>query len=494
MQDRIFYSICFGFLFGILVRSFLVFNLYIVSLFCIISFALFLIWKFILKNRWGVIGCCFIFAFCFGIFRLHTVDQPAPKYFESQVAQSATFSGMIVDEPNIKPTNQQLTIEIKSDKEKTDILVSVGLDQTFKYGDTVSITGKLKKPENFVTDQGKTFDYVNYLRKDGILYVMSYPKINITSNGEGNKIKSILFSAKEKFTDEINFLIPSPDSIFMGGLILGEKSQFDQTLRDSFVNTGTIHIVALSGYNVTIVAQWIMKIFSLIYFIPKNFAIGAGIFSIILFIIMTGGSSTAIRAGIMATLALVAKWTGRNYDVARALILAAVGMVVLNPFVLVYDVSFQLSFLATIAVIFVAPKIEKYFLWVTERFGLRDIVSVTVAAYIFVAPFILYEMGNFSLVALPANVLILPFIPFTMMMGFATGFIGLIWKGLAILPAYISYFFLHYELGVISFFSRLSFASFTFPDFPLWFAILIYAYFVYVLFWRSIKSFFCEDY
>jgi competence protein ComEC len=119
-------------------------------------------------------------------------------------------------------------------------------------------------------------------------------------------------------------------------------------------------------------------------------------------------------------------------------------------------------------------------------------VSVTVAAYIFVFPFILYQMGNFSLVALPANVLILPFIPFTMMLGFLTGFIGLIWYVFAVPVGFISYLFLHYELSVISFFSNLPFASFSFPDFPLILTILIYAYFIYRLFGRNIKSFFIE--
>jgi competence protein ComEC len=146
------------------------------------------------------------------------------------------------------------------------------------------------------------------------------------------------------------------------------------------------------------------------------------------------------------------------------------------------------------AVIFLAPKIEKYFLWVPKHFELRDIVSVTVAAYIFVFPFILYEMGNFSLVALPANVLILPFIPFTMLLGFITGFAGLVWYVFAVPVGYISYLFLHYELGVISFFSNLPFASFSFPDFPLVLTILIYAYFVYRLFGRNIKSFFTEPF
>lgn len=288
----------------------------------------------------------------------------------------------------------------------------------------------------------------------------------------------------------MNFAVAAPENLLMGGLILGEKSAFSPELRQDFVNTSTIHIVALSGYNITIVAEWFMKLFAQIPYAPKNFGIGAGILAIFLFIIMTGGSSTAIRAGIMATLALVARATGRNYDVARALVLAAVFMVVLNPFVLAYDVSFQLSFIATIAVIFFAPRIEKYFMWVTESFGLRDIVSVTTAAYIFVFPFILYKMGNFSLVALPANILVLPFIPFTMMLGFLTGFAGLFWYGLSVPVGFISYLFLHYELGVIDFFANVPFAAFSLPNFPLFLTLLIYAYFIYRLFGRNVKEFF----
>ena len=223
--------------------------------------------------------------------------------------------------------------------------------------------------------------------------------------------------SKINFLNKMNLAIREPESLLMGGLILGEKSSFNEALRQSFVDTGTIHIVALSGYNVTIVAEWIMKIFSFSSF-PKNLGIGAGIVTILLFVLMTGGSSTAVRAGIMASLALFARVIGRNYDVARALILAGVFMILINPFVLVFDVSFQLSFIATVAVIFFSPKIEKYFLWITPRFKLRDIISVTCAAYVFVLPFILYKMGNLSLVALPANALILPFIPFTMILGF----------------------------------------------------------------------------
>ncbi|MFA5937022.1 MAG: ComEC/Rec2 family competence protein, partial [Candidatus Paceibacterota bacterium] len=205
-----------------------------------------------------------------------------------------------------------------------------------------------------------------------------------------------------------------------------------------------------------------------------------------------GGSSTAIRAGIMATLVLFARGIGRNYDVSRALLVAGVMMILINPFVLVFDVSFQLSFIATMAVIFFAPKIEKYFLWITPRLKLRDIVSVTTACYIFVLPFILYKMGNLSIVALPANILILPFIPLTMIFGFLTGIFGTIWYIFAVPFGYISYFLLHYELSIINFFSNIPYAALTMPDFPFIITLTIYIYFIYRLFGRSIESFFVE--
>ena len=489
MQDRIFYATCFGFVFGVLLRSFVSVNLYFTILLVVLGSVTILYFS-LVKFKWGIVAGIFVLTFSLGILRFHVVNKPAPSMFELHVGEQVSFSGEIIDMPDIRENNQKLTLEIQDGKEKIKILATVNLNQDFNYGDEMNISGRLDKPENFVTDQGKEFDYVNYLRKDGIFFVMNYPQIEIISRDNGNRIKNTLFFVKEKFLEKMNFAITPPESLLMGGLILGEKSSFSQELRTSFVNTGTIHIVALSGYNITIVAEWLMKLFM---FLPQNLGIGVGILSILLFVLMTGGSSTAVRAGIMATLVLIARATGRNYDIARALILAGVIMILINPFVLAYDVSFQLSFIATVAVIFFAPRIEKYFLWVTESFQLRDIVSVTCAVYIFVLPFILYKMGTLSIVALPANILILPFISFTMLLGFLTSFAGLFWYGFAVPLGFLSYIFLHYELSVINFFSHIPFSSFSFPNFPLILTLLIYAYFIYRLFGRSIRSFFKEN-
>ncbi len=499
MQDRVFYAVCFGFILGVLLRSFLLVNLYVIILIGVIALVCVIFFTFISKNkclpagRQGVLFGIFILVFSIGVFRFQMVDVSALSIFESQIKQKTSFSGEIIDEPTITENNQKLTVEIEKNNNKTIILLSTNLDEEFKYGDEINFEGTLKKPENFITDQGKNFDYVNYLRKDGIFYVMRYPKIEIISSDNGNFIKNALFYVKDEFLSKMNLAIREPESLLMGGLILGEKSSFNEALRQSFVDTGTIHIVALSGYNVTIVAEWIMKIFSFSSF-PKNFGIGAGIITILLFVLMTGGSSTAVRAGIMASLALFARVIGRNYDVGRALVIAGVLMVLVNPFILVFDVSFQLSFIATVAVIFFSPKIEKYFLWITPRFKLRDIISVTCAAYIFVLPFILYKMGNLSLVALPANALILPFIPLTMILGFLTGFAGIVSYFLSVPLGLLSQFFLHYELFVINFFSNIPFAALSIPNFPFILTLLVYTYFIYRLFGKSIKNFFTEPF
>jgi len=488
MQDRIFYSTCFGFGFGVLLRSFVNVDFPSSFLLGLISSVLILFFTLISRNNWGIIASVFILTASIGILRFSYTETflnstsvvPGEKILVME-------SGKIIDEPDIREDNQKLTVEIQVSGMVDRILITTDLEERYRYGDELKIEGKMELPENFITDSGKEFDYINYLKKDGILYVMGYPKIEILSHGHGNQVKSLLFSVKEKFLEKINFAIPSPESLLMGGLILGEKASFSDEMRQKFIDTGTIHIVALSGYNVTIVAEWIMKFFA---FLPRNMGFGAGVLGILLFVIMSGGSSTAVRAGIMAVLVLIARATGRTYNVGRALIIAGVLMILFNPYVLVYDVSFQLSFIATVAVIFFAPKIEKYFLWVPERFGLRDVVSVTFSAYIFVLPFVIYKMGNLSLVALPANILVLPFIPVTMGFGFLTSFFGMIWVGLSAPFGLISYWLLHYELGVINFFANIPFASLAIPNFPLVFTLLIYGYFIYRLFWRDIKEFF----
>lgn len=173
--------------------------------------------------------------------------------------------------------------------------------------------------------------------------------------------------------------------------------------------------MVLSGYNVTIISEFIMGMLS---FLPKMIGTSLGALSIILFAIMVGGSATIIRASIMALLVLLARVTGRVSDMTRALFLAGFVMVLHNPQIVVFDPSFQLSFMATLGLISLSPKLNSIFKFVPTKFYLRETVSATISTQIFVLPLLLYMMGELSLVAVFVNLLVLMFIPLTMLFGF----------------------------------------------------------------------------
>jgi competence protein ComEC len=481
-KDRILYLACFGFGAGVLLRSFLRVDFRAMLFIGLIYIFLILFFGLIFKKKWDILISIFMLAFLLGILRFHLADVQAPAVFETQVNKNVSFSALIVDEPSKNASQVKLIVEtngeIYSKAAKTGIVVFSKIDQGFHYGDEIKVTGKLEKPANFMTDQDMEFDYVNYLRKDGIFYTMKNPKIEILSSGHGNFVKRALFSVREQFDTAMAKAIPAPESTVMGGIILGERYAFSASLRQIFMDTGTIHIVTIGGYHVTLVAQWIMNIFG---FLPKYAGIGAGIISIFLYIIVTGGAQTSIRAGIMATLALVSSATGRMYTAGRALILAAVIMIFINPFVLAYDVSFELSFMATIAIIFLSPLIEPYFQWIPWKW-LRDIVAITSSMYVFALPFVLYRIGNLSLVALPANILIVPLMPLSMISGFITGFAGLVSPAFAILPGKIAYVILHYQISAIGTLAHLPFAAVTIQNFSLALVIIIYGIFFLIFF------------
>ena len=184
-----------------------------------------------------------------------------------------------------------------------------------------------------------------------------------------------------------------------------------------------------------------------------------------------------LRATIMALLVILARYIGRVYDVTTALYLAGFLMLIHNPKILVFDPSFQLSFLATIGLIYFAPVVEKYISFIPKNLGFRDIALSTIATQIFVTPLLLYMMGMFSLVALPVNLLVLFFIPITMLFGFLTGVFGFLGTIFSLPFAYITTFFLSYIIFVVEKFSSIQFASYTIETVPIFIVLVFYIFF-----------------
>ena len=397
----------------------------------------------------------------------------APDY-SSVAGKSVSLVGQVSEDPDIRLKNKHLNIKLK-DKD-VNILVFVGRDTEVTYGDEVKVKGVLEEPENFTTAVGKEFNYKRYLANKDIYYLIKNADIEIISSGNGSKVKTFLFKIRNSFIKNINKVIPMPESDLANGLILGVRGGFDEETNKEFINTGTIHMIALSGYNVSIVANGVMKTFGSI--LSQTISIVLGIVVILLFIIMTGASSTAIRAGIMATIMLLGRMTDRKYVAGRALVVAGLLMVAYDPRVLV-DMSFQLSFIATGGVLFLTPKVLNWFKFLPLRFGIREMVASTVAATISVLPILLYLTGVLSLVSLPANFLILLLIPTAMLFIFITGMLGFILPILSIAVGYITYLILLYILSVIHFFGTLSFASISIQSFPLALTIIIYIYLIW---------------
>jgi competence protein ComEC len=493
MNNNFFYCLVFGFSSGIFLSSFFKigfsFFLFLLILACLLS----VFGKFLYKGNTRIILLAsFIFFLALGVLRYEIKDVRTDNNdLLGLIGEKVLVIGVVSDEPSIKEQNTHLVIssqkvnlnnsEVSLNQEK--ISISTGLFPEFKYGDLIEVEGKLEKPKNFSSDTGSDFDYVGYLAKDDIFYQIGFAEVRVISHGQGSFIRDKLFTVKNNFIRKINLLIKEPESSLLSGLLLGAKNSLGYDWQENFRIAGVSHIVALSGYNITIVAESIMVALA---FLPRAFSLSFGVLGIFLFTIMTGGAATVVRASIMALLVLLAKSTGRTYDVSRALLLAGVFMLIQNPKILVFDVSFQLSFLSTLALIIVAPLVEKKVTFITEKYKLRELVVATISTQVFVLPFILYKMGMISVFSLITNVLILPFIPLVMLLGFLVGSIGFISTTLAIPIAFSCSLLLAYILKVIYLFSHLPFASVSIDNFPVTLMVLVYAIFMIII-WRSQK-------
>ena len=361
------------------------------------------------------------------------------------------FQGQVTDEPDIRGDNARYKIATS----RGDILLVAKKYPTYNYGDVLEISGKLKTPQS-----GEDFDYARYLAKDDIYSVVYYPQIKLARSDKGNFIKAGLFWVKNKFENSISQILPEPPASLLAGLLLGEKRGFSAELLSDFSRTGTTHIIALSGYNITIIAVALMSVFNF-FMLRRSISFWAAAGVIILFVLMTGASASAVRAAVMGILVLVAQQASRLYSIRNALIFAGALMVYFNPKVLTFDLGFQLSFAATLGLIYLSPILKRWIVGDETNkktpkiiLGLKEILIATLSAQIAVLPLLLINFGQLSLVAPLANVLILAFIPLTMFWGFLAGLAGIFWLGLGQILGWIAWLFLAYEIKTIELLAR----------------------------------------
>lgn len=455
-----------------------------------------------MRLRSRTIRTIFLIAVCTLVAIYRYVHLPTDDAFLSNLLKTSEGKvgviGIVVDEAVDKGTGTGFSIRIKG--AYSNVLISAPPYTDVQYGDEVEIQGTMKKPALIIDESGKVFDYPQYLAVKNIFYIATAKSVQIRSRGHGSAIRRALIFVKQEFISAVSSSLPEPHALLANGLVVAGKGALGKDLQEEFKRAGLIHIVVLSGFNVAIIAQAILAIFS---FLPGRLSAISGGLGMIAFAIMTGGDAPVVRSTIMSIIGLFAHTTGRKYEAINGLIIAALIVSVINPLVPLFDSSFQLSFAATLGLILLGTPISERLEWVTEKWEMRGLVAATISTQIFVTPLLMKLSGSVSIVALGANLLVLPFVSFTMLVVFLIVAFSFIGNGLGLIfgsfiqlhigsflafPwSFLAYILLSYELWIVHFFSSLSFASVSLPS-PTWrdlaicyliYAVLIYSYYRY---------------
>jgi len=346
----------------------------------------------------------------------------------------------------------------------------------------VRVRGTLSLPEAFETNNGRTFRYDKYLQARDIRFLISFGSIRTEEPAPWYSVPAFLARIKHAFLDGLSRALPKPDSALAGGIVIGGKAGLGTALTDAFTRSGLVQIIVLSGYNVMIVAEWVM-IFLALLRLPRRLQFFAGGAALLLFVGIAGISSTAVRAAIMALIALYARATGRSYAASRALLVAVLLMLVWNPLYLLFDPGFGLSVAATAGIIWLAPIIEARL--IRLRPFLKNALATTLAAQVAVLPLLLYNIGLFSLVALPANLLVNPLVPLAMAGAAIAGVVGMtigtFVPFIATIAGFPALILTRYFIFIAEKSSALPYAAFTLERFPFLFVLAAYAALIYIV-------------
>ncbi len=386
--------------------------------------------------------------------------------------RTAVVEGAVADDPDVRATSVRVPLAVSTVNgvpANGKMLAVLPRDSVVQYGDTVSVRGALEIPESFETNTGRMFDYKNYLSARGIALVVQRAQLRSVEEGRPGVLRT-LFVLKHTFEHALERVMQEPMASLMEGFLLGEKSGLPQLLMQAFVLAGLIHVVVLSGYNIGVVSEWTLRFFAA--WLPKKIALGAVAVVIVLFALMAGGGMATLRACLMGLIAILARYLKRPASALRSLAVAAVAMFLYNPLVIL-DAGFMLSVLATFGLITLGPWVEKKMEWVPSA-GARSVAATTIAVQIYVLPALLYYTGVLSFVSVPVNVLVLPFVPLAMLLGFLAGMLALVHPLVALLPALAADALLRTMILITETAAALPWAAAVVPAFPGWVAVLLY--------------------
>ena len=322
----------------------------------------------------------------------------------------------------------------------------------FKVGDLVKVCLTQKNLVAVPARQKRSLE--SRYRTDQLI---SNPEIALLEPGRG--ILRRISELSVLFKNTLYKLFPGNAGALAVGLVLGGSESFSSQVKAALTSSGTTHLVAVSGYNISIITVIIFRFLRRL--VGRNAAAGSALVFLVVFPLMAGLTPSVFRAAIMGALYLIGRLLGRPRAILDALFVAALAMTLANPYVL-WDVGFQLSFAATFGLIWAAPLAE-YFSGLLRRGGVAlqevgGVLTETLVAQLFTLPILLFAFGRVSLVAPLTNLLILPLVPAAMF--FISLALGgfFIWNYLGQFFAGVAKLLLDYFLAIIEFFGQMPLA------------------------------------
>jgi competence protein ComEC len=353
-------------------------------------------------------------------FRFYFFYQNQPQFTDGQ---KISFETAILSQPQTIGSQQTFTANYKNQK----IKISISRFPEINYGDFVRISGEISN------------------RDYGAL--MYFPKIE-TANDSTNILQSSLRkinSVRQILIELFSKTLPSPSSSLLLGIVFGIKEQMSKDFTNNLRTSGVFHVIAASGMNVTLIGGFISTFFA--FFLRRQIAIGLSILGILFYAVLAGLEPSIVRASIMGILVFSAQIMGRQTLAANGLLLAGFGMLYYDP-TLLSDVGFQLSFTATLGILYIKPLFGK-------KEGLFSEILTTIAAQIATIPILLANFGTYSIYSVLVNGLVLWTVPILMMIGGLGAILGLILAPLGQLLIYLCYPLLLYFEMVVNFFGRI---------------------------------------
>ncbi|OIO54615.1 hypothetical protein AUJ46_02860 [Candidatus Peregrinibacteria bacterium CG1_02_54_53] len=392
----------------------------------------------------------------------HATHQPSPATVDWFArGQTVILHGTIADEPDRRPPAIRYTLNAsllaasgsiawKSVNGRVLVTDPIGWPER-SYGDQVTARGRLTLPGTI-----NGFRYDRYLSIADIRAVMTRAHIETLKEGGGNPFFKTLFRLKQRFEARLNRLFPEPHASLAAGLLTGSRRGIPQHLSDSFMQSGLTHIVAISGFNITIV---IALLSGLLFWIPVTWRLLPATIAIIAFTVFVGASASVVRAAIMGILGLFAISTGRRVNVRLAILWTAFFMLMWNPTHLWYDGSFQLSFAAVIGLSEFSPLLKPALTRLPNLLGIREALEATIAAQLSAMPLGILLFGNLSLISPLANVLVAPAIPVAMLLCALAALTSYLMFPLGQLLAYGGWIVLQWIIWIAEWCARIPFSS-----------------------------------